>query len=53
VTVFAVRQASHLLVLISRFPQPADLAGAEAYRYPENRRFIFAHSAPFCGNSFF
>jgi hypothetical protein len=35
-TVFALRHASRLLVLISQFPIPqsADTAGAEARRYP-------------------
>jgi hypothetical protein len=45
----SLRHASRLLVLIS---QSADPAGAEAYRYSENRQFIFAPSESFCGHSF-
>jgi hypothetical protein len=30
-------------------PQSADLAGAEACRYSENRQYILAPSASFCG----
>jgi hypothetical protein len=34
-------------------PQSADPAGAAAYRYSENRQFIFALSALFCGHRLF
>jgi hypothetical protein len=34
-------------------PQSADPAGAEACRYSENRRFIFASSESFCGHNLF
>jgi len=45
--VFALRQASRLLVLISQSPNPPNPAGAEACRYSENHPFIFASSEPF------
>jgi hypothetical protein len=46
--------AAGVAAAVFTFPilQSADLAGAEACRYSENRPFIFAPSAPYCGCSF-